>query len=181
MARRRLRVRVDAGRGPRVSLEWMGFRDAGAAANLVTSDTRFELVPPAGASAVVIPDLTILRIVGHVTIGQQAGVTTNTGCNFLIHKVNVGGDQTIDDTLTPASTDPDDFDHAGIMYWYGHPRAGLTNGPAADFDQSVRVIPIDIKTKRKLDKRDTLVLSARAAALNTLAMSVNLRVLTRTY
>lgn len=175
MARRRGKRRV-YGKfgGAEVGYEWLGFRDSGVAGNLNTR-TSFELVPSAGASSAIHPDLVVMRIVGDVSVRQQAGVTTSSRLGLLIGVSNVGGDQVIDNPFNPISTDVDDFDHPGIMFWrnWQTPQYGVS---MADADNQEMTIPIDVKTKRKLNKRDTLVCVMEAGSTNTLRASCNLRV-----
>ena len=178
MTRRRC-VRVKYERGERVSFEWLGFTDGGASGNLNTQ-SQFELIPPAGASGVIVPDLTVYRVVGSVTVRAQSGVTSGTSLGIRVSVHNVGGDQTIDNMFSALSSDPDDMDFAGTMYKRVISNA-LAPVAAADFDTVGVEYPIDIKVKRKMNKRDTLMCVMDAAITARLVAFCNLRVLIRTY
>ncbi len=178
--RKRLRFRADAGRGPRISLEWLGFRDGGASAALDTS-AIFELIPPAAESAVIETDLTVLRVVGQLCFKNQGTVTTPTTIGAMLFKGNVGGDQTIDDGINPLTTDPDNFDHSGIMWWQTWPSIPYSHGVTGEYDVGSVVMPIDIKVKRKLDKKDTLIMRVDAGTTGRAVCSCNLRTLIRIY
>ena len=181
MAGRKTRRRVTVGYGKaRVSFEWMGFRDGGTLASLTTATTDFEIVPPASAGGIGISDSTVYRIVGQIGISNQAGVVTRTALGMGIVLSPVGEDQTSDLDWSPRSTDIDAQDENGVMWWYVAPRAG-PEGPAADYDTSSLVLPIDIRVKRRLQKRDRIVLRAVAGSANVLEIAVNLRALVRTY
>ena len=178
MARRRRKVAVGYGKA-RVSYEWIGFSDALVSTNLTTSVTRFELVPPAGASGVIEPDITVQRVVGMLTVRQQDGVTSGTGVAMAVHVVDVGSDQTIDDDYDPLHSDADALDYP-VMWWWPVTRVG---GPVvkAEQDTTSLLVPVDIKVKRKMGKRQSLILTARAGSSNVLALGVNLRSLIRIY
>ena len=172
--RRKFKIRVGPVSG---SYEWLGFRDGGADANLDTS-TAFELIAPAGASAVLLPDFTVLRVVGQLGFRYQSTVTTSTRVGAMLQKVNVGGDQTIDGQINPLSTDVDDFDHEGIMWWQTW-TTPVSEAQAADQDQVPRYIPIDIRVKRIINKRDSLVLRIDASTTARVRASCNVRVLVK--
>lgn len=155
--------------------------DGGIGANLTASVLDFELIPPGAADSIGVDDSTVLRIVGSVSILTQSGVLTSTRAGFGILKTDVGSDQTSNTDWDPIDTDIDSLDNNGVMFWWALAKANGVHGPAADFDQVPVVIPLDIRVKRKMEKRDRLILRARAGAANVSAMSVNLRVLTRTY
>lgn len=166
----------------RKDLEWLGFRDGGVLANLTTSDLDFELVPPADADGIGIAAVTVLRVVGTVGIGTQAGILTATRASFGVVVSPVGADQTSDLDWSPGSTDTDALDERGVMFWWSSAKANTPHTPAADFDQAMgHLINIDIKTKRKLQKRQRLVIRLVAGSNNVVNASVNLRVLTRSY
>ena len=169
------------GASARISLEWLGFRDSGVLANLTTSVLDFELVPPGEADGIGIPDVTVLRVVGNVGIGTQAGVVTATRASWGIVVSPVGEDQTSDLDWSPGSTDVDALDEGGVMHWWSSARANGVEGPAADFDQRMRLIPVDIKVKRRLSKRDRLIIRLVAGSNSIVNASVNLRVLCRSY
>ena len=176
--RRRFRVRADAGRGPRVSLEWLGFTDAGISAGLDTT-TSFELIPPASADSVVVADFTVLRVVGNIALSNQSAVTSNSAVGMQLGVRSVGRDQVIDETFDPLSADTDDLDNKVMWQWIA-----ATPGPAvvaADLDLISLIIPVDIKVKRKMNKRDSLVLTCKAATTARKEVSCNLRVLVRQY
>ena len=178
MARRR-GVRLTHRREDRVSLEWLGFHDGGTPANLDTQ-TAFELVPPGPASGAVESDLTVLRVVGNVSTMLQNTQTVPATVGMQLHVGNVGGDQAVDDAPNPLSTDIDDADHAGIMWWmvYGQPTNSVAS---ADRDLVAVQYPIDIKVKRKLSKRDTLVFRVESSTTGIMRVFVNLRTLIRLY
>ncbi len=163
----------------RVSLEWCGFRDGGTPSNLNTS-TLFELVPPAGASAVVVTDFTVLRVVGNLSFQSQSGVTSSAAVGAMLFRANVGADQAIDADVPPLTTDVDDFDNNRIMWWQTWSSVAAA-AASADFDEVARVVPIDITVKRKMDKRDTLVMRVDAGTTARVRVSVNLRALIRIY
>ncbi len=176
MARKRIiRVRSEK----RISLEWLGFRDGGIPGNLNTS-TVFELVPPAGASAAVEHDVTHLRTVGNISFTAQSAVVAGTSLGAILFKGNVGADQAVDADVPPLSTDVDDFDNSGIMWWQTW-QSLLPAGPAADFDEAAVVIPIDIRVKRRLSKRDNIQLRIDAGTTARARVSVNVRTLIRVY
>ncbi len=162
-----------------MSLEWLGFRDGGTPSNLNTS-TSFELIAPAGASAIVVPDITVKRVVGNISFLAQSGVVATSNVAAMLFKANVGGDQVIDNDIPPLTTDVDDFDHAGIMWWQTWPGVSAPVLPA-DYDDVPLVVPLDITVQRKMDKRDTLILRIDAGTTARVRVSVNLRVLIRNY
>lgn len=177
MTRRRRKFTARYGKAS-ASYEWLGTRDGGAEANLDVS-TAFELMAPAGASAVLLPDFTVVRIVGLLGLRFQSGVTTSTRVGAMVQKVNVGGDQTSDDSIDPLSTDVDDFDHSGIMWWqtWTCPVASVA---AAEADSAAAfLVPIDIKIKRIINKRDRLILRVDASTTARMRASCNVRVLAR--
>ncbi len=176
MPRGRRKVKLRYGKAS-VSYEWLGFRDAGSESNLDTS-TSFELVGPAGASGILHPEYTVMRIIGTIGFRYQATVTTSTRAGAIVQLANVGGDQAIDNGINPLSTDLDDFDHKGIMWWrtWTNPVAEVV---VAEGDEIQRVIPVDIKTKRIITKRDTLIVRIDASTTARLRTSVNLRVLVK--
>ncbi len=165
----------------RVDLEWLGFRDGGVLANLTTSVLDFELVPPAAADGIGVAAVTVLRVVGTVGIGTQAGVLTATRASFGIVVSPTGEDQTSDLDWSPGSTDVDALDERGVMFWWSAAKANTMPTVAADFDQVIRLIDIDIKTKRRMQKRDRLVCRLVAGSNSIVNASINLRVLTRSY
>ena len=173
---RRKKIKIRAGQD--ASLEWIGFRDAGIDGNLDVS-TEFELVPPSAASSVLLPDVTVLRILGDVSIRNQSTVTAMSTFGMMVQKVNVGGDQTIDDGINPNSTDVDDFDHSGIMWWRTFSAPNYGHGTTAEYDSIPIHIPFDIKTKRRLNKRDSIILRIQAGTTGRLQASVNCRVLVK--
>ena len=158
----------------RRNLEWTGFVDGGTAANLDTT-TSFELIPPAAATAVIQPDLTVLRILGTISLSNQSAVTSNTAVGIHIGVRSVGRDQTIDEAYVPLSTDVDDLDNGVMWRWSTNsPGAGVAAG---DMDLVSLILPVDIKVKRRLDKRDTLVCTIEAATTARKEASVALRCL----
>ncbi len=174
--RRRSRRAVEAGfRGFYVRYEWTGFRDGGTPANLNTS-VLFELVPPDGASAVVNLLPKIRRVVGNIGFTSQSTVTSASTVGAMLFMANVGADQTIDADVPPLTTDPDDFNNKGIMWWQTW-QAVLSEGPAADWDEHAHTVPIDIKVNRQMRARDTLVLRLDAGTTARTRATVNLRVL----
>ena len=177
--RRRFRFRADAGRGPRISLEWLGFRDAGIPANLDTA-VSYELVAPGAAGAIAKDDLTVLRVVGNLSFTAQSGVIAGSTLGAMLFKANVGGDQVIDDDFSALVTDVDKFDHSGIMWWQSW-QGLLPQTATSEFDEVPVVVPIDIKVKRKLNKRDTLIMRVDAGTTGRSRVSANLRTLIRIY
>ncbi len=163
----------------RIYYEWIGFSDAAGGTNLVTTATRFGLVPPAPASGVIEPDITVQRVVGTLAVRNQTGVTTSTALSMAVHVVGVGSDQTIDDDYVPQHSDADALDHPVLWWWSAQNVTAAV--AAADYDTTSLIIPVDIKVKRKLDKRDTLILTAVAGGANISRLSVNLRCLIRQY
>ncbi len=178
MARsRRRRITVGYGKA-RVSYEWVGFADGGTDTNLDTT-TSFELWPPGAADSVAEPDVTVLRIVGNISLGNQSAVTSNAAVGIHIGVRSVGRDQTIDEAYVPLSTDADDLDNGRMFNW-----VSTKAGPAvvvADLDTISLIIPVDIKVGRKMNKRDTLVCTIQAAVTARKTASVNLRALIRSY
>ncbi len=166
-------------RPPRKNLEWLGFRDGGTPANLNTS-TSFELIAPAGASAVVVNDATVLRVVGNLTFTAQSAVTAGSAVGVMLFKANVGADQTIDADVPPLTTDVDDFANENIMWWKVW-QSVLALSASADWDEVSFEVPIDIKVKRRIEKRDTLVMRIDAATTGRTRVSANLRCLIRVY
>ena len=159
---------------PRKNLEWIGFRDGGVSANLDTT-ANFELVPPASADGVVIADITVLRVVGQICISNQGAVTTNAAVGMMLGVRSVGKDQTIDEVYTPLGTDVDELDNGVMWQW-----VASTPGPgvaAGDLDLVSLIIPVDITVKRRVEKRDSLVLTATASTSGRKELSVNLRCL----
>ena len=163
----------------RVSYEWMGFRDGGVDTNLDVL-SQFELVPPAAAGSIGIPDVTCLRIVGDVTFRLQSGVTANTNIGVMIGKRSVSSDQVVDELFDPLSNDVDSQDLDGIMFWRTLSSVPFA-GPSGDADNQAWVMPIDIRVARKLDKRDTIVIVLEAGTTARIRAATNLRVLTRSY
>jgi len=178
MARRRS-VSITRKRTDRVSLEWVGFRSGGSQGNLNTTVIH-EIIGPAAASTIVQTDLTVLRVVGVISIAAQNTVAATTSIGMMLRVANVGGDQVINESVSPLSTDVDDFDNSGIMWWRTISRAGA-GVAAADLDTIAFHIPFDIKVKRKMDKRDTLILELEAGSTAVARASVDLRCLIRTY
>ncbi len=178
MARRRLRIRFKGPQGPSGSLEWLGFADGGVNSNLDTT-TTFELVPPAGASGVVEKDLTVLRIVGDISISAQTSVVASSAVGMMIGVRSVGRDQVIDEAYVPLSTDPDDLDNS-VMWKFVAANFGA-HLAIADQDVTSVVVPVDITVKRKMSKRDTLVLTIQAEVTARKRAAVNLRTLIRVY
>ena len=176
---RRRGVRVTYTQKKRISFEWVGFRSGGTQGNLDTSITH-EIVPPAGAAAVIQPDITLYRVVGMISLTAQAAGATTTGIGMQLRVASVGGDQVIDETLNPLTTDVDLFDDKGIIWWQSYGRLGA-NVAAADLDIVGVHIPIDVKVKRKMDKRDTLVLRIDASTTGISRVSVETRCLIRTF
>ncbi len=158
------------------NLQWIGFRDGGAASNLVTANTDFELLPDA-TGTLLTPDATLLRIVGFLSLGNQAGITSAVNFGFILLKAKVDNAGAILDTIAPLSTDIDDFDHGGILHWRTQHKVQSSGAAPADYDDQTQIIPIDVKVKRRFDKMDTLVLRAAAGAATNIRLSVNLRVL----
>ncbi len=178
MARRRRRTNraVEAGfRGLYVRYEWTGFRDGGTPANLDTS-VSFELVPPDGASSVVNLLPRIRRVVGDLSFSNQSTVVAGASIGYMFFMGNVGADQTIDADVPPLTTDPDDFNNAGIMHWHTV-RDMLENSAPAEYDEASLRVPIDLKFNRKMKARDTFVLRVDAGTTARARVSVNLRVL----
>lgn len=163
----------------RKSLEWIGFRSGGTPGNLNTSISH-ELLGPAAQTAIVIVDATVLRVVGMLGFTAQSGVTSGTAVGAMLFKANVGSDDTIDADVPPLSTDVDDFDNPNIMWWQTW-QSVLAPSAAADFDEVAFHVPLDITVKRKLSKRDTLVLRVDALTTGRTRVTVNLRTLIRTY
>lgn len=178
MARRRRKVTVAVG-PVRVSYEWLGFMSGGTPANLDTS-VQHELIPPSGASSVLDLEFTVLRCVGQLSFNMQSGVVAPVGVGAMIQKVTVGGDQVIDNIVNPLTTDPDDFDDRGIMWWWVAHQVG-PHTPIADVDSVSVVVPFDVRTKRKMSKRDTLVLRVDAGTTAVSRVAVQCRTLIRTY
>ncbi len=172
---RHYRRKVTARFGPAsLSYEWVGFRDAGLQANLDTA-TAFELLPPVSDTTVGSSQFTVHRVVGQIAIMKQAGIVSGDNMGIVLQNAEVGDDQTADEDVDPLSTDIDEFANKGIMWWWsGRPPFP---GPVADADLSPWIIPIDIKVKRIVRKRNRLVFSAAAATAGRLRMTVNVRVL----
>ena len=159
---------------PRRNLEWIGFRDGGVSTNLDTT-ANFVIVPAASADSIVVPDVTVLRVVGQITISNQGAVTTNAAVGFMMGVRSVGKDQTIDEAYTPLGTDTDELDNGVMWQWVcATPGAAVAN---ADLDVISLIIPVDITVKRKIEKRDLLVLTATASTTGRKEVSVNLRCL----
>ncbi len=163
-----------AGR-PSLRFEWAGFRDAGAAANLNTS-VVFELIPPDGASSVVNLLPRVRRVVGSLDFSLQNTVTSPTEIGWVFFMGNVQGDQTIDNSVPPLTTDPDEFGLSQIVQWQTY-RDAVKAVANAEFDSTSMRIPIDFKLNRPMKARDTFVLRIDAGTTARARVSVNLRVL----
>ncbi len=161
--------------GKKRQYEWLGFRDGGAAGNLDTS-TVFELIPPSGASSVVINEFMLHRVVGMMSFSNQGSVTATTHAGAVLQQADVGGDQVIDDGVPPLTTDLDEFANPGILWWqtWGSITAPVA---AADYDTTALHVPLDVKGKRRFGKRKTLILRVDAATTARLKVAVNVRVL----
>ncbi len=176
MARpRRRRVRVRVRTGPQVDFEWIGFRSGGLAANL-NVQSEHEIMPPNLANTVGVEALTVVRVVGMVAVRQQAGVITTSAFGWHLGVWSVGGDQTIDDLPTAVSTDIDDIANKRIMHWQTYQRPAYGSS-IADADEIPFLMPFDIKVRRRITKRETLLLLATASDTARLRLSVDCRVL----
>ncbi len=177
MARGRRRRKVSIKVGP-VSggYEWLGFRDAGIAANLDTN-TAFELVPPAAAGDIGTLQMTVLRVVGHIELRKQSGVVSYDPVGLVLLASPVGRDQTVDEVVEPLSTDVDEFSVRDIMWWRN--TGGIAACPIADADIVPLIIPVDIKVKRILTKRTRLFLNVTCATTGRMRASCCLRVLVK--
>ncbi len=171
--RRKITVRVGPVSG---AYEWLGFRDAGVAANLDTN-TAFELVPPAAASDIGTLQMTVVRVVGTFECRKQASVISNDPVGIVLLASPVGRDQTVDEVLEPLSQDVDEFSVRDVMWWWNG--SGIASAPIADCDIVPYVIPIDIKVKRILTKRTRLFFNVTCATTARMRVSCNVRVLVK--
>ncbi len=173
--RHRVKVAINAGI-VRAEWEWIGFRSGATFGNLDTN-IGHELIPPIADDTVGIQSFTVHRIVGNIQIRQQAGVTTVSGFGIMIGVEDVGSDQTSDDPLVPLSTDVDHMAHKGIMWqWAGVPKYDVVMTEA---DDQPMIIPIDIKVKRVVNKRQRLIVQMTAASTGRIRTIVNVRALIR--
>ncbi len=177
MPRGRHRVKATV-RVPFVKLEWewVGTRSGPGLANLNTT-VVYEIIPVIADDTVGIQSFTVYRVVGLITVMSQAGIVNANALGMVLGVEDAGTDQTSDNTLPTTSTDVDAFHHKGIMWWWtGFPvfPSGMT-----DSDESGMHVPIDIKVKRIIHKRQRLVLTAECATTARLRIGVNLRCLIR--
>lgn len=173
--RHRFKVAVNAG-VVKAEWEWIGFRSGTTFGNLDTTIVH-EMIPVIADNTVGIQSFTVHRVVGAITVRHQSGIITNNGLGFQLGVESAGSDQTSDDPLTPITTDIDAFAHKGVMWWWtGQPQWTV---PIAETDIGGYQIPIDIKVKRIVNKRQRLVLVATAATTGRMTVLVNLRALIR--
>ncbi len=177
MARGRHRFKVQLGAGPaKLEWEWIGFHSGAVPGSLDTSIVH-EIVPVIADTTVGIQSFTCHRIVGQIQIRQQSGVTTASAVGITIGVEDAGLDQTSDNPFVPLSTDVDHAAHKGQMFrWVGFPVYQTALGDADDVPWN---LPIDIKVKRIIDKRQRLVATLTAASTARLRATVNLRTLIR--
>ncbi len=175
MARGRHRVKI-AVRAPfvRAEWEWIGFR-SGASFGALNTTNIHELIPPIADNTVGIQAFTVHRIVGTVQIRQQTGVFSASAFGVMVGVEDAGLDQVSDNPLVPLSTDIDHMAHKGIMFawvgWSEYP------GPLTTADITGFSIPLDIKVKRIIAKRERLVIVVAAEVTARLAAIVNVRAL----
>ena len=163
-------------KGPVLLWEWIGFRDAGAAANLDTS-TAFELLPPAADTGVGEGAFTVHRVVGELGVRHQSGIVSHDPVGIVLTADDVGDDQTVGEPVDPQSTDVDEMASKKIMWWWNG--SGMAGAPVADTDIVDYRIPLDIRVKRILDKRTRLVITAQATTTGRMRVSCNVRTLIR--
>ncbi len=177
MARGRHRFKVGV-RAPfvKAEYEWIGFRSGTVQGNLDTTIIH-EIIPPIADNTVGIQSFTVYRTVGSIFIMHQGGIVTGDGLGLVLGVEDVGADQTSDNPFLPLTTDVDAMHHKGIMWWWtGVPTYGTS---MADSDETGFEIPIDVKVKRIVDKRQRFVLTATATATARLRALVNIRCLIR--
>ncbi len=154
----------------------MGFRGGGTYANLNTAIV-FEILPPIADDTVGIQSFTCHRIVGSIFLMHQSGIVSNDTAGVVVGVESVGADQTSDDPFLPTTTDTDALAHKGVMWWWtGQMTFG---GPIADSDVTPYELKVDITVKRKVDKRQRLVISCAANTTGRLRILPNVRALIR--
>lgn len=162
--------------GTEFNWEWIGFASAGTFGNLDTTIVH-ELIPPIADDTVGIQSFTVHRIVGNVTIRHQSGVLTNNALGIMVGVEGAGADQTSDNPLLPITQDLDALAHRGMMFWWaGQPEWKVD---VAQSDLGGYIVPIDIRVKRIVRKRERLVLTMQAATTARLTALVNVRALIR--
>jgi hypothetical protein len=177
MPRGRHRVKI-AVRAPFVKAEWewIGFYSGGTYGNLDTSVVH-EIIPPIADNTVGIQSFTCHRIVGAVQIAHQANELAGNSLGITFGVEDAGADQTSDNPLPTTSTDVDAAHHTGIMFrWVGFPPF---QNVLADTDENPWELPIDIKVKRIIHKRQRLVCVITASTTAKLRALVNVRCLVR--
>ncbi len=178
MARGRHRVKIGVRIPPfvRAEWEWIGFASGGTSGNLNTTIIH-ELIPPIADDTVGIQSFTVHRIVGEIQVRQQSGVVSTSAIGIGIGVEGVGSDQTSDDPLVPLTQDVDHLAHKGYMFkWSGFPAYGVAIAEADGIPWSM---PIDIKVKRIVEKRQRLVITLTAETTARLRAIVNVRALIR--
>ncbi len=172
--RHRVRVRVAFPPFVQAEWEWIGFRSAGTFGNLDTAIVH-EVIPVIADNTVGIQAFTVHRLVGSIQVRQQAGVVTTSTLGIMIGVEDAGADQTSDNPLLPLTTDIDHLAHKGIMWsWTGIPSYGVELTAA---DDQPMTIPIDIKVKRIVSKRERLVISLEASSTGRIRVACNVRAL----
>ena len=177
MARPRHRVKLQV-RVPfvKAEYEWVGTRAGATLANLNTTVVH-EIIPVIADDTVGIQSFTVYRVVGQISVLAQAGIVNANALGLVLGVEDAGSDQMSDNSLPTTSTDVDAFHHKGIMWWWtGFP---TFSGPMTDADENAWILPIDIKVKRIIHKRQRLVLTAEAATTARLRLTVNVRALIR--
>ncbi len=168
---RRRKITVRHGKTS-VAWEWSGFVNLTAIA-ITDTTANIELFPDAMTGAVGTPDILIKRIVGQITIEPVSASTASgmIGLAVYRHQANEASQIVTPD---PLSTDIDARALDEMWSWRSVPKYG------APLDATglnlVDMIPVDIKIKRRLDKRHGIILGFRAITDAQSQLRVNLRV-----
>lgn len=174
MAGRRRRGRVSRPR-KKVNNSWAN-NSATTALNLLTSINEIELIPNGMNGTVLAAEFRLIRIVGSLTFTPQSAATATAIVGYAFVRT-LADELGIVTTLTdPLSTDVD----AGAQDILHQNQFTPDYGAALDataLDLSV-VIQIDIKVKRKLEKRHGIMLFVAASVNSRTSMTHRLRILT---
>ncbi len=144
--------------------------------NLVTSVNEIELVPNGMNGAVIAADFELIRMVGSLTFTPQSAATATAIVGYAFVRT-LADELGIVTTITdPLSIDVDAGAQDILHQNQFTPDYGAQLDATA-LDLSV-VITIDIKVKRKLDKRNGIMLFVAASVNSRVAMTHRLRILT---
>lgn len=155
-----------------VSYEWSGFLNT-TPLSLLTTVTAQELLGDAMQGSVGTPDLTVHRIVGLISVRPNASATSAGMIGLEIQRVVADSTSAIV-VNSPLDTDIDARANDVMWGWHGRPELNLS----ITDDSGTFLIPVDVRIKRRLDKRHGVVLASLADATGRYEIQTALRVLT---